>query len=113
MGRGGGRRREVEEKTTAQVKLPTHIIQLLSVGVPGGSMVKYMPDKQEMWVQPLGQEDPLEKEMATHSSILFWRILCTEEPGGIQSIGSQKSQTRLSDPTTTIYLPILPPCSTF
>ena len=40
-----------------------------------------------MWVQSLGQEDPLEKEMATHSSILVWRILWTEEPGGLQSMG--------------------------
>ena len=43
-----------------------------------------------MWVQSLGQEDPLEEEMATHSSILTWKILWTEEPGGIQYIGSQK-----------------------
>ena len=42
------------------------------------------------WVQPLGQEDPLEEGMATHSSILFWRIPWTEEPGGLQSMGSQR-----------------------
>ena len=52
---------------------------------------------QETWVQSLGREDPLEKEMAPHSSILAWRIPWTEEPGGLQSVGSQKSQTRLSD----------------
>ena len=46
---------------------------------------------QEMQVQSLGQEDPPEKEMATHSSILAWRIPRTEEPGGLQSMGSQKS----------------------
>ena len=46
---------------------------------------------QEMWVQSLGQEDPLEEEMATHSSILAWKILWTEEPGGLQSMGSQES----------------------
>ena len=51
---------------------------------------------QETWVQFLGGEDPLEKEMATHSSILAWRIQWTEEPGGLQSMGS-KSQTQLSD----------------
>ena len=51
---------------------------------------------QETQVQSLGQEDRLEKEMATYSSILAWRILWTEEPGGLQSMGSQ-SQTRLSD----------------
>ena len=50
---------------------------------------------QEIWVQPLSREDPLEKEMATHSSILGWRIPLTEEPGGLQSMGSQ-SRTRLS-----------------
>ena len=45
---------------------------------------------QKMWVQSLGQEDPLEKEMATHSSILAWEIPWTEEPSGLQSMGSQK-----------------------
>ena len=45
---------------------------------------------QEARVQSLGQEDPLEKEMATHSSILAWRIPWTEEPGGLQSMGSQR-----------------------
>ena len=43
-----------------------------------------------MWVQSLGQEDPLEKEMVTHSSILAWEIIWTEEPGGLQSMGSQR-----------------------
>ena len=51
---------------------------------------------QEMQVQTLGREDPLEKEMATHSSILVWRIPWTDEPGGLHSMGSQ-SQTELSD----------------
>ena len=45
---------------------------------------------QEIWVRSLGQEDPLEEEMATHSSILTWRIPWTEEPGGLQPIGSQR-----------------------
>ena len=45
----------------------------------------------------LGQEDPLEKEMATHSSILAWEIPWTEAPGGLQSMGSHKSRTQLSD----------------
>ena len=48
---------------------------------------------QEAWVQSLGQEDPLEKEMAIHSSILAWRIPWTEEPGRLQSMGSQASDT--------------------
>ena len=51
---------------------------------------------QETWVQSLGWEDSLEKEMATDSSILAWRIPWTEEPGGLQSMWSQ-SQTQLSD----------------
>ena len=49
-----------------------------------------MQESQELWVQSLGLEDPLEKEMATHSSILAWIIPCTEEPDGLQSIGSQR-----------------------
>ena len=52
---------------------------------------------QETCVQPLGQDDPLEEEMATHSNILAWKILWTEEPGGLQSMWSQKSQTQLSN----------------
>ena len=48
-----------------------------------------MQETQEMLVQSLGLEDPLEKEMATHSSVLVWEIPWTEEPGGLQSIGSQ------------------------
>ena len=53
-------------------------------------MVKNPPAMQETWVRSLGQEDPLEKEMAIHSSILTWRIPWTEEPGGLQSTGSQR-----------------------
>ena len=49
-----------------------------------------MQETQEMWVQSLGQEDPLEEEMATHSKILAWKIPWTEEPGGLQSTGSQR-----------------------
>ena len=60
------------------------------MGFTGGSAVKKLPAVQEMWVQSLGQEDPLGKEMATHSSILAWEIPWTEEPGGLQSMGSQK-----------------------
>ena len=50
-----------------------------------------------MWVRSLGWENTLEMEMATHSSILAWEISWTEEPGGLQSMGSQKSWTRLSN----------------
>ena len=52
-----------------------------------------MPAMWETWVQSLGQEDPLEKEMATHSSILAWRIPWTEELGGLQSTGGKESDT--------------------
>ena len=52
-------------------------------------MGKNLPVKQEMWVQSLGKEDPLEKEMATHWSILAWKIPWTEKPGGVESMGSK------------------------
>ena len=52
--------------------------------------VKNLPAVQETQIHPLGQEDPLEKEMATHSSILAWRIPWTEEPGGLQTMRSQR-----------------------
>ena len=54
-------------------------------------MIKNLPAVQEKQVRSLGQEDPLEKGMATHSSILAWRIPGTEEPGGLQSKGGQES----------------------
>ena len=60
-------------------------------------MVKNLPTVWETWVWSLGQEDPLEKGMATHSSIFAWRILWTEEPGELQSMGVSKSRTQLSD----------------
>ena len=50
-------------------------------------LVNHLPAMQETWIRFLGREDPLEKEMATHSSILAWRIQWTEEPGGLQSMG--------------------------
>ena len=53
-------------------------------------MVKHLPAMQETWVQSLGWEDPLEKEMATHSSPLAWEIPWTEEPGRLQSMGLQR-----------------------
>ena len=60
-------------------------------------MVKNPPAVQETGVQSPGWEDPLEEDMAIHSNILAWEIPWTEEPGGLQSLGSQKSQTRLSN----------------
>ena len=56
-------------------------------------MVKNPPVKRETWIGSLGWEDPLEEGVATHSSILAWRIPWTEEPGGLQSVGSQESDT--------------------
>ena len=74
---------------------------VIHLGLPGGSVVKIPLPMQEMQVQSLGLEDPLEKEMATHSSILAWETPWTEDPGGLQFLWSQKSQTHLSDETTT------------
>ena len=65
--------------------------------------VKRLPAMRETWVLSLGREDPLEKEMATHSSILAWRIPWAEKPGGLQSTGSQ-SRTWLSDFTFLLLL---------
>ena len=56
-------------------------------------MVKRLSTIQETWVRSLSQEDPLEKEMATHSSTLAWRIPWTEESGGLQSMATQESDT--------------------
>ena len=69
-------------------------VNMSFVGLP-----KWLSDKesacqtQETWVRPLGGEDPLEKEMATHSSIVAWKSPWTEEPGGLQSMGLQESDT--------------------
>ena len=60
------------------------------MGFSGGLVVKNLPAMQETQVWSLGWEDPLEKGMATHSSILAWRIPWIEEPGGLQSMGSQR-----------------------
>ena len=62
---------------------------------PGGSVVKNLPAVQETQGQSQSQEDPLQKVMATHSSTLAWEIPWREEPGGLQSVGSKKSWTRL------------------
>ena len=66
-------------------------------GFPGRPVVENLPtNRQDMWVHSLDWEEPLEKEMATHSSILAWRSPGTQEPGGLQSMGSQKSPAQLS-----------------
>ena len=68
-------------------------------------LIKNLPAVQETLVRSLVQEDPLEKEMATHSCILAWRIPWTEQPGGLQSMGSQESNTtlQLNHQATGIY----------
>ena len=66
--------------------------RFLQVGIMGGSMVRIhllMQEPQETKVQSLGQEDPLEEDMASHSSILAWKISWVEEPGGLRSMGLQ------------------------
>ena len=69
------------------------MIVTIVVDFPSGSMVKNLPAKEEMEVWSLGQEDPLEKEMATHSSVIAWKIQQTEESGRLQSMASQSGKT--------------------
>ena len=66
--------------------------------------VKRLPTMWETQVRSLGREDPLEKEMATQSSTLAWKIPWNEEPGRLQSMGVTKSRTRLSDFTSLLHL---------
>ena len=67
-----------------------YVCAIHTMGFPVAQMVKNLPAIQETCVQSLGQEDTLERGMATHSSILAWRIPWTEEPGGLQSVESQR-----------------------
>ena len=83
-----------EDPLEKRMATPSSIILGASLVV---QLIKHLPAMQKTWVQFLGGEDPLEKERTTHSSTLAWRIPWTEEPGGLQSMGSQKSQTRMSD----------------
>ena len=69
----------------------------MKMGLPGGSVVKNLPAVQETWVRSLGQKDPLQKGMATRSSILAWGIPWTEEPGGLQSMEVTKTWAQLSN----------------
>ena len=81
----------MESKITADGDCSHEIKRrLLLGGVPGGSTIKPLSTMRETWVQSLGWEDPLEKEMATHSRTIAWRIPWTEEPGRLQSMGSQR-----------------------
>ena len=75
------------------------------MGLLCGSYGKNLPVMQETQVRSLGQEDPLEKGTATHSSILTWRIPRTEEPGGLQSLGSQRVGYDCTTNTTTECVP--------
>ena len=88
-------RRSIQEKV---ITVEIYIVQ----------SVNNLPAVQETWVQFLGWEDPLEEETATHSSVLAWRIPWTEEPGRLQSMGSQQSDTteRLST-HTHVFLTVL------
>ena len=71
-------------------------LKQLSIASLVAQRLKHLPPMWETRVRSLGQEDPLEKEVATHSSTLAWEIPWTEEPGMLLSMGSKKSQTRLS-----------------
>ena len=81
----------IKKKKKIQSVCRTYIKLTLKVTSLVAQLVKNLPAMQETWVRFLGWEDSLEKEMATHSSILAWRIPWTEEPGGLQSMGSQES----------------------
>ena len=76
---------------TAHPKVgPSAVVKQIGYTSPMAQMVKHLPALQETWVRSPGQEDPLEKEMATHSSILAWKIPWTEELGRLQSMGLQR-----------------------
>ena len=86
---------EPADAKTVQTHIGMHLSQTWGVtkgflGFPRGPAVKNSPAVQETWIQFLGQEDPLEKEMATHFPILAWKIPWTEEPGRLQSMFSQR-----------------------
>ena len=65
-----------------------------------------MQETQETWIQSLSQEDPLEEKMATHSRILAWEIPWTEEPGRLQSTGSQESDTTEGLPSSSMHVSV-------
>ena len=81
----------LERETNREEEGPNHCSQVIfSEASLLAQSVKNLPALQETWVQSLGQEDPLEKEVVKHSSILAWEIPWTEEPGGLQSMGSER-----------------------
>ena len=78
---------------------------MVTRGSSDGSVVRNTPAKQETCVQSLGREDPLKKEMATYASLLAWRIPQTEEPGRLQSMGSQRLGHNLAiEPPPHVYV---------
>ena len=77
---------------------------MVFMGFPSGSVIKNLSAKQETWVWSLSLEDPLEKKVATHSSILAWEMPWMVEPGGLQSMWSEKSSTWRDDETTATVL---------
>ena len=84
----------------------------VNIDFPGGTVVRNPPAMQEIleaWVWSLGWEDPLEEEMATHSSIFAWKIPWTEEPGGLQSMGSQSLRHNLVTEHARIHLHVIVP----
>ena len=83
------------EGSLAYLFLYLSSLNRINRGFPGGSDSKNLLAVQDTWLQFLGWEDPLEKGTASHPSIVEWRILQIEEPGGTLSTGSQKSWTRL------------------
>ena len=88
-------------KSVLHLKKLVYLITAFFIWIPGGLAVKNPPAMQEMRVQSLGQENPLEKQMAIHSNILAWEAPWTEEPGGLQSVGLRKSWTQLINYTIT------------
>ena len=89
-----------------------HLETPIKSGFPGGSLVKNLPSVQETWIRSLDQEDPLESETAPDSSIPAWRIPCTEEPGRLQSMGSQRVRHTTEQLTLfKVTLPII--CQNF
>ena len=87
--------------------LAVYSTSLYSWGSPSGAAVKNLPAMQETRIWYLDQEDPLEKEIATHSSILAWEIPWTEEPGGLQSMGTQRVRNDWSNLAHTDVMALL------
>ena len=90
---GGGTASNPYELRLVEANVYMKSIHYLATSKFIAQSVKNLPAVQETWVQSLGWEDPLEKEMAIYSSILAWKIPWTEEPGGLQSMGPQESDT--------------------